>query len=521
MKKIFLFFTGLAITLGLFLALRNTVLNSEKNNIDDDLLSGDNYVHELNIPIMEVDSLNPILTYNKQVLNLMKLVYEPLAQISRDESLKGVLATNWTEVDDLTWKIQLQKGVKWHNNVDFTARDVIFTIDQIKLDNVDSPYISNIKNIASVSKIDDYTINITLLEKDEFLIYKLTFPIIPENYFKNGDIASVAKNDAPIGTGPFKYVDTAYNIITLTKNTNWWGNVENAKLENIYLYKYSNYGEAIKAYKSANVDLITTSVTEWGKKFGTIGNNTYSYEGAIFDAIVPNSTKSLLSDSSVRKALLYAINRENIGEKALASNITVSDMPIHTNSKNYMSGMQVEYDIDTAKQVLINAGWTLGAKSWTKNNQTLRLSLMVNSENAEHIKIAEVIKENLADINIGITIKKLSWNDYKKSLEEGNFELALASFDIKNELTMIDMMKENSYINYAKYKSDNANKIIENTKITNIDASIKELQKVFKSEVPYIGLYFRNNNLLTNKSVKGGIEPTWSNPYTNILTWCK
>ena len=32
---------------------------------------------------------------------------------------------------------------------------------------------------------------------------------------------------------------------------------------------------------------------------------------------------------------------------------------------------------------------------------------------------------------------------------------------------------------------------------------------------------FRNNTLLTNKSVKGNIEPAWHNFYENISSWCK
>ena len=53
------------------------------------------------------------------------------------------------------------------------------------------------------------------------------------------------------------------------------------------------------------------------------------------------------------------------------------------------------------------------------------------------------------------------------------------------------------------------------------ESNMQNLERIYKDETPYIGLCFRNNTLLTNKSVKVSIEPKWNNPYANIITWCK
>ena len=39
------------------------------------------------------------------------------------------------------------------------------------------------------------------------------------------------------------------------------------------MFKYASYGEAVKAFKSAEVDVIVTNMSEWKDKFGTIGLN--------------------------------------------------------------------------------------------------------------------------------------------------------------------------------------------------------------------------------------------------------
>jgi len=51
--------------------------------------------------------------------------------------------------------------------------------------------------------------------------------------------------------------------------------------------------------------------------------------------------------------------------------------------------------------------------------------------------------------------------------------------------------------------------------------NIHAFTQLYKSDVPYIGLYFKNSTIITNKSVKGNFEPTWSNCYRNIISFCK
>ena len=201
--------------------------------------SGDNYIHELNIPIMEIDSFNPLLTYNQQVINILKLIYEPLVSIDKEEKLKPTLATEWAQTSDTTYIIKLRNDVLWHNGSKFTADDVVFTINLLLSEDISSPYKENTKNILSIEAIDSYSVLITLNEKDELFIYKLLFPIIPMYYFKDGEILNENKNNIPIGTGAYRYATTNENetIMKLERNNVWWNKEKEFRLENIFLYK--------------------------------------------------------------------------------------------------------------------------------------------------------------------------------------------------------------------------------------------------------------------------------------------
>ncbi len=483
----------------------------------------ENYISELKLPIIEVDSLNPILTQNRQVSNTLGLIYEPLFELDESNQLKEVLASSSAQKDDLTWIIKLKDNVKWHSGKAFTSEDVKFTIDSI-MNYESSPYYQNVKNILSVEIIDNNSISISLKEKDNYLPYKLTFAIIPK-YYLYQDLENSNKLKRPIGTGAYKFdsiTDDEFRT-TLKFNYNWWKTNE-AKLQTIYLYTYATYGEAIKAFKSAEIDLISTSMSSWKKKFGVIGINSYSYENADFELLIPNTQNVALSESSVRKAILYAINRNNIIGDIYEENASVKDIMVHEYSWLCDKESNIEYSPEKSKQLLLNAGWQQNENGWYKSvngkNVKLKFELLVNEASDEKIKVAEVIKENLEDIGVQIIIKKVSLNTLASNIEQGKFELALSTIELQNECDIIDLLKNK---NYSKYENSELDDIISKLYLDNVsfEEVFKSLQDIYKNEVPYIGLYFKTDTLLTNRAVKGHITPTWYNIYHNIYTWSK
>lgn len=523
MRKVFLFIISVSLLLGLFLGIREFMLSKEDDIVINPEIVDENYIDEIKIPIIEVDTLNPILTKNRQVADTLNLIYEPLVALNNSNNLYSKLATEWAQKDNLTWIIKLRNNVKWHSGKEFTAEDVIYTINMI-LANNGSTYYANVSNIESIEKIDQNSISLTLKEKDDYLPYKLIFPIIPKYYFFE-DIGNLEKLKRPIGTGAYKFVSVTDDNFrtTLAFNENWWGS-SNAKLKTIQLYNYASYGEAIKAFKSSEIDLISTSMSSWKKKFGVIGINSYKYESAKFETLIPNCEKTALSESSVRRAILYAINRNNIINEIYEGNASVKDVMIHEYSWLYDKNTNIEYSTEKAKQLLLNAGWQQNDNGWNKTingkNVILKFDILVNETSDEKVKVAEKIKENLIEIGIKANVKKVNSETYNSNLEKGNFDLVLATIELQNEYDVIDLVKNK---NYSKYQGEVMNNAFKELYVENISIleAFKNMQTEFRNEVPYIGLYFKTDTLLTNKAVKGHITPTWYSVYHNIHTWCK
>lgn len=524
MKKVLLFLIAVGFFIGAFITIKNNALKSKENNEVIKEIENETYIDELNLPLIEVDTMNPLFTKNKQVCDILKLIYEPLFDFDETNKIVPKLASEWLERDDNTWLIKLNDNAIWHDGKDFSAEDIIFTYDSIKSSET-SVYKENLKNIESIEKIDNNTIQINLLSNDDLIFYKLTFPIIPKHYFTN-DLYNELNVVRLCGTGPYRYTSITDDekVISLTSNESWWKK-ESFKLNKIYLHKYATYGEAIKAFKSTEIDVISTTMSSWQKKFGAIGINSYMFESSEYETIIANTQKNILNESSVRRMILSIINSENIVESIYNGNGKVSSYPNVSTSYLNFTKENRNHDIEKAKQLLINAGWNNLSGLWKKQINgklyVLEFDLLVDSENEQKIEIANMIVENLKEIGIKTNIIKVKTSEYHKRIEKGNFELALATLNLDMDTDVIELVESNSIKNFARYNNFEIDNIIAQINKENLDQSYMKIQEIYKNECPYIGMYYKCNNLLTNKSVKGNINPTSWNVYHGITGWCK
>ena len=510
MKKILMFFILLGVIIGIINGFKIQNVSEQEEleiNVDTERIT------ELSLSLSDIDTLNPIKTKKLHTSNILKLIYDPLFSYDEENQIMPVLVEQWMKRDELTWIIRIKENVLWHDQTKFTANDVKFTIDTLLLNEIDSVYNANVRNISTVDVMDEKTFSITLIEPDPYLVSKLTFPIISANYIYN--------DTNLMGTGAYKYESENESLIVLHSNENWWKK-ENIKLKTIYLKKYATYNEAIKAFKSSEVDMIITNMYDWKEKFGFIGINSYQYENTEYELLIPNCENKILSDSSVRKAILYGINRANIVNEVYEENAEISDIPIMSNSR--YAETSTEYNPETAKQILINGGWNFNGEFWEKNGTKLKFTLQVCNEDLEKISVAEKIKTDLSEIGISVVVKEITWEELKNSLEKNKFEIILASLNLKNEYQMQDITTIGSELNYANYLNVELDKIIaelENTDGENYDSKFEEFKELYINELPYIGLYFKMDTILTNKSVKGEYKSTIHEPYRNIINFYK
>ena len=243
-KYIFIvFIVGIVIFAVYFLYSQS---NKEEKNTENTVehKTESSIITNLRLGIANFDNINPIVSKNKEILNISTLLFDPLLKISSDYKVEYCLANEIAKSDDTTYVVKLNDNLRWSDGTAVTATDIQFTINKLKEGN--SNYSENVARVKNVEVVDNTTVKIYLDRKVAFLEYNLTFPIISSAQYNEKDIST----GIPLSTGMYKISEITDEKIELVKNENWrnLGTTE-LKLDNITIKKYNSVGEIFNAFK--------------------------------------------------------------------------------------------------------------------------------------------------------------------------------------------------------------------------------------------------------------------------------
>ena len=482
-------------------------------------------VKELKLGIAAIDTINPILSKNKNVQDISKLIYEPLINLTSDYKVESCLAKEWAKQSDNSYLIKLRENVRWSNGQRFTAEDVRFTIDRLK--DIDSIYSANVVNVISLDIVDDYTVKINLDKEIPFFEYNLTFPILSKDYYDDEDFVATSKNSNPVGTGKFKISQAESSYILLEKNNSWWNKDNNITIEKITVNLYSSIGELYNSFKIGNLDLIATSNNNLQEYIGTIGYSSKDIKGREHTFLAFNMSNYFLSKPEVRNALSYSIDRSNIVAEVFNNKSYISSFPL-----DYGNWLYQEQDVSSgfnpeqAKRVLVDNGWSYRSGSWQKvenyRTQRIALNLLVKSDDSSKVSVAENIKTQLANQGIIINIQQASGDQYNNLVQAKSYDILLGSI-IVSPSPDLDLFFGDG--NLANYSNEEVKNILNEVKNTTDEEILKEkfkrLSEIYKTDKPYISLYNNKYTIAYNSGLVGDITPTWFYQFYGIESWYK
>lgn len=158
------------------------------------------------------------------VFNNLVLYKQDVPQNSL-QSIEPELATGWKwSADNLSLTFALRQGVKWHDGVPFTAKDVKCTFDMLT-DKSPQKFRKNPRktwydNVTEVTADNDFQATFHLKRPQPALLALLASgysPIYPCH------VSPAQMRTHPIGTGPFKFVEFRQNeSIKLVRNPDYW-----------------------------------------------------------------------------------------------------------------------------------------------------------------------------------------------------------------------------------------------------------------------------------------------------------
>ena len=521
-KYIFIFFIIIILIFSIYKIKKDEqekILEQQTISIEEEK------IRELKLGISQIDTINPILSNNKNVQDISKLIYEPLVNLTSDYKAEPCLAIEWAKQSDNSYLIKLRENVKWSEGQRFTAEDVRFTIDRLK--EIPSVYSYNVQYVISVDIVDDYTVRINLDREIPFFEYYLTFPILSSEYYEAEDFTNTEKNNAPTGTGKYKITQAESSYLILEKNIYWWNKNTNLSIEKITVNLYSSVGEMYNSFKIGNLDLVATDNENIQDYIGTIGYNPKEIKGRNHTFLAINTGNYFLGKQEVRKAIAYSIDKENIVSSIFNNKYYTSSFPLDygnwlAQGQDASSG----YNVEQAKQILVENGWNYRSQYWqkTENGKTERmaLNLLVKASDTSKVAVAQNIKAQLENQGIRINIIQASDENYTNAINARNYDIALCSITLSLTPNLETFFGQNNLSNYTNEEVTNIMNEVKNTTDENIlKEKYQRLIEIYKSDIPYISLYSNKYTVAYNSGLVGDLSPNWYSPFYGIEGWYK
>lgn len=478
-------------------------------------------VTELKLGVALFDSINPILSKNKNVQNISKIIFEPLVTLTSDYKIEMCLAKECVKQNETTYLIKLRNDRKWADGQKFTADDVQFTIDRLK--DSDTIYSANVQNVTTVEVVDAETLRITLNQEVPFFEYNLTFPILSSKYYSDKEFTA---DIVPVGTGMYKVSDVQDSTLILNKNE-YYPEADELKLDKITITTYPSIGELYNSFKTGSIDLISTENSNLKEYIGTIGYQVKEMKGREHDFIAFNTQNEILSQLNVRKAICYSIDKSNIVSSVYGDNYYTSSFPLDYGNWIYQEqDSSAGYNLEQAKQILVDDGWSYKYKYWQKtvNYRTQRISLnfVVKSSDTSRVSVAENIKTQLQNQGFRINLIKANDTQYQNYIANKNYDLILCSMNLSVSPDLSTFFGSNNLANYTNEEVTNIMNEVKNLSDEDkLKQDYKRLSEIYKNDMPYLSLYNNKYTVAYSTGLGGTLEPNWFNQFYNIKDWHK
>lgn len=447
-------------------------------------------------------------------------VIETLVNVSSDFELQPSLAKSWERKDDTTWEFKLRDDVKFHDGTDFTADAVKWCLERT-LESNES--FGKTSSIESVEVVDDHTVTIktkTATGELPEALCNVSAAIVAKS-----SLNSAGEFEKPVGTGYFMHdsFDVSSGTFTCVKFDDYYEDVK-TNVTKREVYGIADANTRSLAAQNHEVDIATdVPFSDLTSLANADGIKTEMFETARVYFYSFNLNKDYLKDVNVRKALIYAINEQELVSDALmgvgsvSKGIFMDKMPWANNDLDAYN-----YDVEKAKSLLDEAGVkdSDGDGYRDYNGQNLDLQLITGSRRPGNALICQATQGYFDEIGIKANVEVLDGNAQTEKIEKGEFDMKLDS-------AASGYVPSASYYLSQYYKSDstNAKRIgYSNTELDGIldkckaevagdekNKISKEAQVICQEEVPVFtaanyGAVFVMNDKIENFSYSAAVH---------------
>lgn len=341
------------------------------------------------------------------------------------------LAERWSvSPDGKRITFSLVRNAKWHDGTPFTSADVKFTFEQVlpKLNPNRAVFLS----ITKVEAPDPHTV---IIERTQpFVMFYFDIfagAILPKHLYENIDIAKSPHNLKPVGTGPFKFKDWVKGShIELVRFDDYF-KPGRPYLDRVIFKIVPDVGAAVAALEKGEIDYFPRWIPlgEVARLKGRPGLEVSPVGGIALAQsrwMTFNVRDPILKDVRVRRAIAHSIDTAVVNRIATGGQFEVAESFLWKQFPEFdpKESTLVHYkrDLPKARQLLDEAGFKAGP-----GGARFKLELVTHTGVADLDKSIEVIRDQLREVGIEVTVKRVERALSFDLAKDGKFQLYIHS----------------------------------------------------------------------------------------------
>jgi peptide/nickel transport system substrate-binding protein len=422
---------------------------------------------------------------------------ERLASRRMDGEFQGELAEAWKPAADFkSYAIKIRKGVKFHDGKDMTTADVVYSIDEIWKKHAAAAALAD---FAGVAAADADTVVVSFSKPvPEFSFSSLLCGpvnyIVPRHVYAGSDPAKNPANDAPVGTGPWKFEQWVRGShFEYVRNESYWRQ-DTPYLDRLIIRYVRDPAGRAAAIEAGDIHIGVLNPVEPSDIKRLVATSKFvatakGYEEAVWStSLEVNMRNPIFAKREVRQAMFFAVDRNLIAKTVYYGYARPGTGPITSPNTAYFTSdtFSTAFDPKKAAALLDAAGYPkkAGGKRFT-------LNLLAAGWFAENGKVGAIVKQGLEDVGVAVnltvpdratSIRRL-YTDYDFDLAISN--KASASEPVPSttqDYTSDGIRKGMPFRNASGFHSDEVDALVEKIKVetdpTRRKALVVDFQKI-------------------------------------------
>jgi len=466
------------------------------------------YASTLNLSIASNPSrINPILSTDTASSDISGWIFNGLFTYDKDGNIIPELAHSHTFKDETTLIVKLKENVLWHDGIEFSSKDVVFTYEKITDPKIYTPYSTNYKKVKSVKALDKYTVEIKYFEPYFKALEIWMMGMLPEHALKDEkDLMTSEFNKKPIGTGPYILDELKLSQdITLHVNKNYFKQVP--KIEKLSFKFVPDPVTSFYMLKQKQLDYGGLTPIQLDRQIGEKFKNEFNLferESRSYTYLGFNLKGEKFSNKKVREALSLAINRKELADILYFGHATVCNGPFLPGTYAYNENVKpIKQDIVKAKELLKEVGYD--------ETNRLTFTVITNANNSTRVNAAQILQYQLKKAGIDMKIRIMEWQAFLNTVvHPRKFDAIILGWSIPlmpdARSVWHSSNSKTGGFNLTGYENKKVDSLIEKGEVTldreKLSVIYKEIFKHIADDLPYLFLYIPNSITSVNKDIK-------------------